>query len=135
MSSSTHSDAIKAKPTRAKLIALVIPVEGPMEEIELDGSLKQLQTLVGGYIQALPLPAFADPDERATAYVHEEGKLIGLEPNMRATDFMVPGCGLFFCDYIAGPFVLCGFDPRTGNHRELPEPVIRRARLIESEAS
>lgn len=76
-----------------------------------------------------------DPDERATAYVNEEGKLVGLEPNMRATDFLVPGVGLFWGDYIAGSLVLAGFDVRTGRHRELPESVVRRARLIECEAS
>lgn len=116
-------------------IAIVIPVEGPIREIELDGTLEQLQSAVGGLIQALPLPQFADPDDRATAYVNEEGKLTGWEPNMRATDFMVPGVGLFFGDYIAGPMVLCGFDPRRGEHAELPKAVVNRARLIEREAA
>ena len=58
-----------------------------------------------------------------------------LRPNMRATDFMVPGVGLFPGDYIAGPFLLCGFDVNTGEHGELPAEVIERARLIESEAA
>jgi Domain of unknown function (DUF3846) len=120
------------------MIALVIPVEGPLVEVELspreDGStLAQLQELVGGYIEALPLPDFIEGADRATAYIDEEGKGIQ-EPNMRATDFLVPGVGLFWGDYIAGPLVLCGFDPRRGVHAELPEGVLRRARLIEREA-
>jgi hypothetical protein len=124
------------------MIALVVPVAGPLVEVELvpdagsgRATLTQLQELVGGMIEALPLPDFIAGADAATAYVNEEGKLVGLEPNMRATDFMVPGVGLFWNDYIAGPFVLCGFDPRTGEHAELPAPVAARARLIEQEAS
>lgn len=119
------------------MIALVIPVEGPLEEVELsEPSLEQLQGLVGGLIEALPLPGFIAGAEYATAYINEEGKLLGNtnEINRRATDFMVPGVGVHYGDYIGGSFVLCGFDPRTGTHRELPEPVIARARLIEREA-
>lgn len=118
--------------------ALVIPVRGPLEEVELvdEGSLKQLQDLVGGgNIQALPLPEFIEGASRATCYVNEDGKYLdNCPPNTRATDFMVPGVGIFMGDYVAGPFVLCGFDPHTGEHAELPAPVIARARLIESEA-
>jgi hypothetical protein len=101
--------------------ALVIRSEGPIEEIELvggDSQLKQLQELVGGYIEAVPLPEF-DP---------------ACKPNMRATDFFVPGIGLMYGDHIAGTLVLCGFDAETGEHAELPQPVIDRARLIETEA-
>jgi hypothetical protein len=123
----------KARP----LTALLIPVEGPVEEIELvpeDGStLKQLQELVGGMIEAVPLPGFIPNARAATSYVNEEGKF-GQEVNWRATDFMVPGVGLFYGDWIAGPFVLCGFDPERGEHDVLPASVIKRARLIEGEA-
>ena len=115
--------------------ALLIPVEGPVQDIELDGSLAQLQTIVGGHIEAVPLPDFITGARQATAYIHDEGKF-ECEPNMRATDFMVPGVGLWPSDYIAGPFLLVGFDIRTGEHTEnLPEAVVARARLIEAEAS
>jgi hypothetical protein len=88
--------------------ALVIPSEGPLFEVELtpddDGSsLAQLQALVGGYIQALPIPEFVPGSDHATAYVNEEGKFDpDCPPNMRATDFFVPGIGIFAGDYIAG---------------------------------
>ena len=119
--------------------ALLIPVEGPLEEIELeggDGNLDQLQALVGGFIQALPLPGFIEGYLHATAYINEEGKFDTerFKPNMRATDFFVPGRGLMWGDYIAGPCVLAGFIPYSGKHAELPEGVVARARLIESEA-
>lgn len=114
--------------------ALLIPVEGPLVEIEtLDGGLSQLQGLVNGNIEAVPMtPVVADEND-STVYVNEEGKFTE-QPNMRATDFMVPGVGIFAGDYIAGPMVLAGFDPNTGEHAELPQSVIDRARLIEEEA-
>ncbi len=115
--------------------ALLIPVEGPVQAVELDGSLEQLQTLVGGYIEALAVPEFICPDDGATAYVNEEGKFDpDCKPNMRATDFLVPGVGLMFGDWIAGPLLIAGFNPRRGEHRPLPAAVEKRVRLIEREA-
>lgn len=124
--------------------ALLIPVEGPCEEIDLlpdeaqdaapGGRLLQLQLLVGGYIEALVCPDFIRDADLATMYANEEGKLHQLPINRRATDFLVPGVGLAWGDYVAGPVVLAGFDPETGETRDLPEPVARRARLIEAEA-
>jgi hypothetical protein len=112
---------------------LLIPVEGPLVELELEpgesgARLRQLQELVGGFVQALPLPDFIPGAERATAYINEEGR------DMRATDDLVPGVGLWWGDYVSGPMVLAGFDPVRGVHRELPAPVAARARLIEQEA-
>jgi hypothetical protein len=119
------------------MTALLIPVEGPVVEVELDGTLEQLQALVGGgCIQAVPIPEFADRTGQSTGYVNDEGKFrADLEPNMRATDFMVPGVGLLYGDYVAGPFLLCGFDPETGDQAELPPTVRARARHIEAEAA
>jgi len=124
--------------------ALVIPVEGPVTEIELgrpDGyDLPVLQEAVGGLIQALPVPEFADASGRSTVYMNEEGKYACVDEdgrpqiNRRATDFMVPGVGLMPGDYIAGPFIVAGFDPNKGEHAELPQVVIDRVRLIEREA-
>lgn len=118
--------------------ALVIPVEGPITEIELgrtSGDLAVLQEAVGGDIEAIPLPAFINGAQSATAYINTDGKYTeDCKPNMRATDFFVPGIGLFPNDYIAGACVLAGFNPRNGSHAELPQPVIDRARLIEREA-
>ena len=123
--------------------ALVIPVEGPVTEIELGrpgGDLAVLQEAVGGYIQALPVPEFADRTGRSTVYMNEDGKYTCVDNdgrplvNWRATDFMVPGVGLMPNDFIAGPFVVAGFDPSKGEHAEMPQAVIDRVRLIEREA-
>ena len=116
--------------------ALAIPVEGPIEVVDLDGSLGQLQEIVGGLIQALPVPDFICPDGRCSVYVNEEGKF---DPailfNGRATDFLVPGVGLMYGDWIAGTMLVAGFNPRKGEHAQLPASVAKRVRLIEREAS
>jgi hypothetical protein len=120
--------------------AIVIPPDGPFRAISLeerDGShLDQLQELVGGYIEAMRIPPEFDRTGRATCYINEDGKYTeACALNRRATDFLVPGVGLFFGDYIAGAMVLVGFDPETGEHLpELPEDVVRRAKLIAEES-
>ncbi len=114
--------------------ALVIPVEGPVYELDVPESdgLTVLQIAVGGLIEAVVIPQEFGGDI-ATAYVDMEGKQQAA-PNMRATDFMVPGVGLFMGDHIAGPMVLLGFDRASGEHRDVPMVVEDRARLIEREA-
>ena len=114
--------------------ALLIPVEGPVREYDLAPGLDALQEAVDGLVEAMPLPEFIDPDGAATAYVNEEGKFTQ-QPNMRATDFMVPGVGIGFGDYVAGPLLLVGFDPNTGEHRDVPVKAVQRVRLIEREAA
>jgi hypothetical protein len=117
---------------------LLIPVEGPVEELHIYGpdgaSLRQLQEAVGGYIEAVDLPDFIRDARRAVCYVNEEGKLTGLPFNGRATDLLVPGVGLMWGDSIAGPMVVCGFDADDGSNTDIPAGVERRIRLIESEA-
>lgn len=115
---------------------LVIPPEGPVEVRAIADTLEALQGLVGGHIEAAPLPPFIEGQTRGTAYVNEDGKHDPeCAPNGRATDFMVPGVGLFWGDYVAGTLIVLGFDPRTGEHLpDPPEAAVRRARLIESEA-
>jgi len=114
----------------------VIPVTGPCYTVDIhnDDSLRELQELVGGYIEAVPVPDFIPDAMNGTCYVNEDGIAQGLEPNMRATDFMVPGVGLMWGDYIKGNMVLFGYDPMTGENADVPESMIARARLIEQEA-
>ena len=118
--------------------ALVIPVDGPLYEIDLGASdardLDTMQQVVGGYIEGVPIPRFVPGHEQAYAFINEEGKYDpGCLPNRRATDFMVPGAHLAASDYIAGPMILTGRDDHGGT-AELPQGVVARARLIEREA-
>jgi hypothetical protein len=99
------------------VVRLDIPDEG--------SALDVLQSAVGGMIEALRLP-YREGD-KATCYVNDEGKYTCLddegnvEVNHRATALMKPGVGLFPGDFIAGPFVIAGFDPSTGKHTDLTD--------------
>lgn len=122
--------------------ALVVPADKslPVREIELPytggGSLDVLQGAVGGHIEAVTLPEAFNPDGSGTMYVNADGKFTeACEYNPRATDFMVPGFGLFWGDYIAGDCVLAGVELSTGENADVPEAVVKRIRLIEREAT
>lgn len=54
------------------------PNENPFIK-EIDGSLESMQSVVGGYIETLPL----DRDAKYIIVLNEEGKLIGLDPNFQ----------------------------------------------------
>jgi hypothetical protein len=71
---------------------------------------------------------------RADLYTNEDGKGLGLPLNGRATDFLVPGVGLFFGDYVAGDAVLIGFDAADGTHQDVPPGSRSRIELITQEA-
>lgn len=99
--------------------AVLIPEEGTPYEVELteaegDSTLASLQKLVGGWIEALPVPGRDD----ATCYVNEEGKFECL-PNATATKFMRPV--LFPGDTVHGPLIVCGFDASEGVNRPIPD--------------
>lgn len=115
--------------------AVIIPAEGP-EFREIEDGLDALQQLVGGNIEALPIPEFIRGADEATAYVNEDGKdNPDCRPNMRATDLMVPGVGILFGDYVAGTMVLLGFDITRGEHTPtVPQALVDRAKLIAREA-
>jgi hypothetical protein len=88
--------------------ALLIPALGPVEEVQQDG-VRDLQALLDGAVEGLPVNGRHD----AAAYVNEHGLLDGLTHNPRASRLLgVP---------IAGPAVLCGFDPATGEQTPIPD--------------
>lgn len=94
--------------------ALLIPSnqEEPVRRIDVSG-LESLQAAVGGNIEAVPFRG----EHRLTVYVHMEGKF-ECEPNPRATRLLGPG--LFAGDFVAGPALICGFDPDEGENVDLP---------------
>ena len=61
-------------------------------------TLKELQTVVGGYIECLSL------NNDMTMVVNEEGKLEGLPCNGLATEI---ACNSGFFDIIVGPALVC----------------------------
>ena len=79
-------------------VLLVMPGEPP-RAVEIDGSLKSMQELVGGSIQTIyPF------DEPVAVVCNEEAKLIGMELNRALRS---PETGEIY-DIIAGPFFICG---------------------------
>lgn len=67
--------------------------------IATDGSLKSMQALVGGMIEAIY--PFTDP---VALVCNDEGKLLNMEPNRALRH---PETGEVY-DIICGPFFLCG---------------------------
>lgn len=114
---SAHIEAVRP------LKAVVIAEEAPTREVNLprgDGgdTLDSLQALVGGRIEALPVPSVEGwVYDDATAYINDESKFLCLA-NARATKFMAPI--LSQGDTIHGPLVVCGFDASTGENRDIP---------------
>lgn len=87
-------------------ILLVEPSKRPVLK-EIDGSLKSMQEIVGGTIQALY------PFEEPVALIcNDEGKLLGLPLNRALRDSK----GQIY-DIVAGTFFLCGA-PEDNDHLE-----------------
>lgn len=78
-------------------VLAVMPGKKPVK-MELEGTLKSMQTFVGGTIQAVY--PFEDP---VALVCNEEGKLAGLEYNRALRDER----GMIY-DIICGPFFVCG---------------------------
>lgn len=74
------------------------PGEPPRMET-IDNTLESLQTLVGGWLEAIPV---ADP--HTAVYVNEEGRLNGLASNV---------------DGLVGPILVTGLDPESGDTVDL----------------
>lgn len=82
----------------------------PPEQREIDSSLKSMQSLVGGFIQAVY--PFSDP---VALICNEEGKLMGL-PYNRALCY--PETGEVY-DIVSGPCFLCGAPPDSDHFTSL----------------
>lgn len=91
-------------------ILVVEPGRRPVQA-ELDGSLKVMQAVVGGCIQALY--PFDDP---VALICNEEGRLLGLPLNRGLRD----ANGALY-DIVAGTFFLCGAPPDSDRFESLPE--------------
>ena len=97
-------------------ILLIEPEKIP-RPLEIEPSLKSMQKLVGGPIQAVY------PFEEPVALIcHEEGKLLGLPLNrvLRSQE-----TGEIY-DIIAGPFFLCSAPPNSDHFESLTEEQLKR---------
>lgn len=82
---------------------------------EIDGALKTMQDMVGGYIQAVYLP------DGVALVCNEEGKFAGLPPNRALYD----GAGNIL-DVIMGNFFLCYAPPEVDSFQSLPDDLIEK---------
>ena len=97
-------------------ILLVEPEKIP-RPLEIEPSLKSMQQLVGGPIQAIY------PFEELVALIcHEEGKLLGLPLNRTLRS---PETGEIY-DIIAGPFFLCSAPPDSDHFESLTNEQLER---------
>ena len=96
-------------------ILLVEPGKRPVLK-EIDGSLKSMQEIVGGTIQALY--PFGEP---VALICNDEGKLLGLPLNRALRDEE----GRIY-DIVAGTFFLCGAPEGSGTFSSLTSPNIKK---------
>ena len=97
-------------------ILLIEPEKIP-RPLEIEPSLKSMQQLVGGPIQAIY------PFEEPVALIsHEEGKMLGLPLNRVLRS---PDTGEV-CDIIAGPFFLCAAPPDSDHFESLTKEQLER---------
>lgn len=127
---------------------LLVPPTGPVQELDLSGGYQVLSDAVGGMIEALgvlgrhdltgygndmakilqpPMP----PNDRATELVYGDPK----EAYRRGEEFKAAASaagvavieadppGLPILPFVAGPIVVCGFDPNTGDNLAIPDDV------------
>lgn len=86
-----------------RLMATLIPIVGAIQPVQPRAgesfTLKELQTIVGGYIELLRVGR----DE--LMFVNEDGKQLGLPLNIRATALMRGRIGAD--DFIVGDVIIC----------------------------
>ena len=95
---------------------LLIPPNQPPRSSDIANTLEAMQSLVGGYIQAVyPF------DEPVALVCNEEAKLDGLPPNRALRD----DDGNMY-DIICGTFFLCSAPPDSENFESLTEEQMER---------
>jgi hypothetical protein len=82
------------------------------KEMLIDNTLEAKQKLVGGLIEVVPY-------ENLIIICNEEGKLLGLKPNL-----------VFDLDYIAGDCFLIGDDYEKGDFRSLTQEEIIKGKEV-----
>ena len=107
--------------------AIVIRVDGTIENIEMEPDLKSLQGAVGGYIQILQMTP------KVHAYIDEEGKCKGKAVNLMATMLCRKlEIGLMPGDTINGDMILFGTNTDEDTCCiDIPENFIAENELLE----
>lgn len=94
-------------------VLVIAPDKEPVVQ-DIDGSLKSMQAVVGGYIQAY-YPWW----EEVAIICNDEGKIKGLPLNRP-----IFGERGEFLDFIAGTFFICGAPADGENFTDIPKDLI-----------
>lgn len=112
--------------------ALIIPAN-PLEAVtatDIDAGLDSFQHQVGGYIESVPGGDFNGAAEGTwCAYINEEGKILNLPVNMRATAIMHAIEKIHAWDTINGTMIIVGFNDQ-GDSVDAPKE-LTAGRLLE----
>ena len=98
---------------------LIVEPERRPEVKEIDGSLKSMQGIVGGYIQAIPF----SEDPGLALVCNDEGKLLNLPANRGLRDKN----GQIY-DIVCGTFFICGAPADCDHFTSLTPEQIERYR-------
>ena len=97
-----------------KIKTILIPVEGPVQFLELD--TEGIKSHVDGWLERLRIA------DDLFAWIDEEGKLKNRLTNHRATDLCFQlKAGLAFDDFIVGNVILTGPADEEGENTDIPE--------------
>lgn len=111
--------------------AVIIPADGSQVARIVDEKLdlKYMQGVVGGYIEAVDVDVIltdtGKKQTNATVFVNEEGKLIRLPVNPRATDLCAIAIGGWVRDVIAGDVIVVGQPDAEGETTPVPANIIK----------
>ena len=113
--------------------AIVIPADGsPAKLVDDTIDLKYMQGVVGGLIECVAIYEILTDAGRkhveADLFVNEEGKLIGLPTNPRATDLAALTIGGWVHDVIKGDVIVTGQPDNEGRNTDVPQSVINIVR-------
>ncbi|MGB3684942.1 MAG: DUF3846 domain-containing protein [Ornithinimicrobium sp.] len=103
------------------ITVVVIPaeIEQPVQRMEIEGELSDYQHIVGGLIEAVDCGGA----DREAFYVNEEGLLMDLDYNQRATVYTMWRTSRQA--YLVGDAVLVGPVDDEGNTTSVPTTVLR----------
>ena len=100
---------------------IIITALGGIARVQIDG-LKDMQRIVGGYIQPISIEVAGTVVEM---YLNEEGKIASLPRNEMATSLCRPGVDIFEGDYIAGDAFIIGEVDNEGESTSVPDAVAK----------
>lgn len=100
--------------------ALVVKTNGTSEVIDQEWNYNQINIAVGGLIQPVYFPNY-----KAEGYINEEGKILGLEENVVATNtWYNSGARILLGDYLAGDIVFFGEVDEEGNNTDVTPEIV-----------